>query len=219
MPAPKPTIDGGSIILLGSFNPRIFQPEWFARQGLLPEAEATEANIKIIHPQVSEFETERFQIQVISERFSAVSQKSANPVPLRDLIRGTFFILEHTPVSAMGLNCLMHFPIESEELWHRIGDKLAPKDAWNEVLPKRVGLASLSLLTQKDPTTGAEYRVKVEPSLAIKYGVYIEVNEHHRAPELEPLKSLMEILDKRWEELLNYGHRIADHILTWAEKE
>jgi hypothetical protein len=219
MPELKPTIEGGSIVLLGSFNPKIFQPEWFLRQGLLPEAEAAEAQIKLIHPQVSEFETERFHIQVIAERFAAISQKIANPAPLRDLVRGTFFILEHTPVTAMGLNCLMHFPMESEELWHRIGDKLAPKDGWNDILPHRVGLTSLSLLTQKDPQTGAEYRVKVEPSIQVKYGVYIEVNEHYRAPDVDALKSLMDILDKRWEEAQNYGHRIADHILAWAEKD
>ncbi|MGB8494657.1 MAG: hypothetical protein WCE53_09690 [Candidatus Acidiferrum sp.] len=218
MPELKPTIEGGSIILLGSFNPKIFQPEWFVRQGLLSEAEIAEANIKIIHPQVSEFETEHFQIQVIAQRFSAVSQKSTNPVPLRDLVRGTFLILEHTPVTAMGLNCMMHYPMESEERWHRVGDKLAPKEGWNEILPRRVGLASLSLLTEKDPATGAVFRVRIEPSVQVKYGVYIEVNEHHQAPEAEALKSLMEILDKRWEETQNYGHRIADHILAWAEK-
>jgi hypothetical protein len=216
MPDLKPKIDGGSIVLIGSFNPSIFQPEWFARQGLLPEAEAAEAKIKLIHSQITEFETERFQIQITAERFTTVSQLNANPAPLRDLVRGTFFILEHTPVTVMGLNCLLHFPMESEQAWHHIGDRLAPKEGWNGILSDRPGLASLSILTQKDKETGVQFRVRVEPSMSVQHGIFFEINEQHIAPKVEPLKALMEILDKRWEESRNYGHRIADHILAWA---
>jgi hypothetical protein len=43
-----PEISGGTVVLLGSFNPKIFQPEWFARQKLLPQAEADASEIKVI---------------------------------------------------------------------------------------------------------------------------------------------------------------------------
>src|SRR5712692_636067 len=122
----NPEISGSASTLIGSFNPKIFQPEWFARRGLLPVAEAEAADVKLISPPVSHFETERFVLQITAERFIAFSKPNTNAVPLRDLVQGAFFILEHTPVTAMGLNFQMHFAMESVENWHQIGDRLAP---------------------------------------------------------------------------------------------
>jgi len=216
MPDPIPEISGGTIVLLGSFNPKIFQPEWFARQQLLPQAEADASDIKLIVQQVSHFETERFVVQVTEERFLASSKPSANSVPLRDLVQGTFFILEHTPVTAMGLNYQMHFAMESEKTWHQVGDKLAPKEGWNGVLEGRPGLLSMTILTQKEEPKGAQFRVKVEPSLQVQHGIYFETNEHYPAPEEEGLKGLMDILGQRWEGAQTYASRVVNHILAWA---
>lgn len=216
MPNPIPEISGGTVVLVGSFNPKIFQPEWFARQELLPQAEADTAEIKVIIPQLSHFETERFVVQVTSERFVATSKPNTNSAPLRDLVSGTFFILEHTPVSAMGLNYHMHFPMESQERWHEVGDRLAPKEPWREILEGRPGLASMTILTQKDEPKGAQFRVKVEPSVQVRFGVYFETNEHYPAPEVDPLKGLMGILAERWEEAQIYASRVVDHILSWT---
>jgi hypothetical protein len=98
-----PEIDGAAVTLLGSFNPSIFQPQWFARQQLLPSAEADTAEVKVLVPQVCHFEIERFIVQVTNDRFAAASKANTNSAPLRDLVIGTFFILEHTPVTAIGL--------------------------------------------------------------------------------------------------------------------
>jgi hypothetical protein len=204
-------------VLLGSFNPKIFQPDWFARQDLLPHAETDEADVKIIAPQICHFETERFTVQVTQQRFLVLSKPNTNPAPLRDIVQGTFYILEHTPVDAMGLNQHMHFAMKSEEDWHQIGDRLAPKDGWREVLEGRPGLLSLTVQTQREKPTGTLFNVKVEPSTQIKFGVYFESNEHYPASEPERLKGLMEILAGRWEESQIYASKIVDHILTWAE--
>jgi hypothetical protein len=138
-----PEINGAGIVMTGSFNATIFQPQWFARFNLLPVAEADAAKVKILVPQVCEFETERFHIQVTEDRFMALSKPAANPAPLLDLVAGTFFVLEHTPVTALGLNRMMHFSLDSEEHWHQVGNKLAPKEGWNGILPGRVGMRSL----------------------------------------------------------------------------
>jgi hypothetical protein len=212
-----PEISGAVIVLLGSFNPRIFQPEWFVRQNLLPEKEAQAADIKVIVPQVCHFETERFVVQAMEERFVASTKANTNSASLRDLVQGAFYILEHTPVSALGLNFAKHFAMSSEENWHKIGDRLAPKDGWNEVLEGRPGLRSMVILTNKTEPKGALFTVKVEPSLSVKHGVYFETNEHYPAPETEPLKGLMDILAVRWEGAEAYASRVVDHILTWSE--
>jgi hypothetical protein len=134
MPLRLPEIDAASVVLVGSFNPSIFQPQWFARQGLLPPAEADAAEIKVLVPQICHFETERFIVQVTNTNFLAASKANTSSPPLRDLVIGAFFILEHTPATAIGLNREMHFQMESEERWHRLGDRLVPKEGWRGVL-------------------------------------------------------------------------------------
>lgn len=217
MPEPSLEISAASVVLIGSFNPRIFQPEWFARQGLLPNAEAESANIQIIHQQVTQFETERFLFQVTTDRLYASTKPDTVSEPLRDLIVGTFYVLEHTPVQAMGLNRDMHFRMPSEEAWHQLGDKLAPKEPWREVIERRrPGLRDLQILynptSPKEPTT----TITVQPSLQIQPGVYFLVNEHFARVEEATVKSLMAILNDRWEEIQPNAERIARHILSWA---
>lgn len=219
MPDLIPETSGASVVLLGSFNPKIFQPEWFARQGLLPQTESDDAEVKVIVPQISHFETERLIVQVTDERFMVMSKPNASPAPLRDLVTGTFFILEHTPLSAMGLNYHMHFAMESEERWNRVGDMLAPKEPWRDILEGRPGLATMTILTQKEEPKGAQFRVKVEPSVAVKFGVYFETNEHYPAPESEPLGGLMTILKNRWEEAQVHASRVANHVLAWTRAD
>jgi hypothetical protein len=123
-----PEISGGSIVLAGSFNPAIFQPAWFGRQGLLAGTEVDNAEIKIVHPQISFFETERFVVQVTANRFAAISKPNASAEPLRDLVAGTFFILEHT-------TSYCPWPKSSNALSVGIGERLAW--ARRQIGPKR----------------------------------------------------------------------------------
>lgn len=214
MPIPIAEVSGGSIVLVGSFNPKIFQPEWFGRQKLLPQGEVDLAEIKLIHPQFCQFDTERFAVQVTAERFLAASKGNSDPILLRDLVLGTFFILEHTPATAIGLNRHMHFRMPSESDWHRVGDKLAPKAGWSGVIEGgRPGMLSLDILTPKPEPAGATMLVRVQPSTRVKPGVYFETNEHYPAKSLH---ELLEILRERWEGAQNYASRIAEHILEWT---
>lgn len=216
MPGRNPDISGSSVVLLGAFNPRIFQPQWFAREGLLSQEQADAADVKVIIPQVSHFETEQFVMQVSEDRFAVASKTNADPAPLCDLVRGTFFILEHTPVSAMGLNRQMHFALGSEEAWHQLGDRLAPKDGWKGVLGGRPGMRALLIETDEASESVKKFTVRVEPSVQVRLGVFFETNEHYQAPEEDSLKRLMETLNARWEEVPIYASRVVEHILDWA---
>jgi hypothetical protein len=212
-------LSSSSIVLVGSFNPTIFQPQWFARHGLISDPEAENATVKLIAPQVSQFETERFVILVLQERFTAASKPSADPAPLRDLVLGTFFILEHTPVTAMGLNRQMHVAMRGEDDWHRLGDRLAPKEGWRGILNGRPGMLSLSITVQREAPPGAVFNVTVQPSLRVKHGAYFETNEHYTGPQDQSLQGLMKVLGQRWEDVPNYASRVVEHILDWARSE
>jgi hypothetical protein len=208
-----PEINGASVTLLGSFNPKIFQPQWFAQQNLLTQSEADTAEIQVIHPQICQFQTERFSIQVTPEQFTAATKVNVISEPLRDLVVGVFFILEHTPVTAMGINRQMHFACGSEEAWHRIGDSLAPKSLWIPILNGRPGMESLDISATPDGDTKLKLTVRVQPSRLIAQGVYFEINNHHVAPDSGGLNACMIILKNTWEEKQNAALDIATHII------
>jgi hypothetical protein len=212
-------VNGASVVLTGSLNPTIFQPQWFVRQNLLPAEECEKAKIKVISPQVCEFETERFTIQVTTERFSALAKPDANPAPLRELVAGTFFTLGHTPLKALGLNRDMHFALPSEEAWHKVGDTLVPKDIWKRVLQGRVGMRSLWIQSEipgfpDAKQESARLLVRVEPSTRVKFGLYIQTNEHFDAPKDGASDYLIERIRSRWEGAYNYAAEIANNILS-----
>jgi len=217
-----PEVSGASVVLVGSFNPTIFQPQWFVRQNLLSHPEGDAAEIKILAPQVCDFETERFRIQVTTDRFAALSKPDANPSPLRDLVLGTFFILEYTPLTALGLNRDMHFGMPSEEAWNQIGDKLAPKEGWKGILKGRPGMRTLSIQAEipdfPDAPEGTKLTVKVEPSLKVKFGVYFQTNENYNAPRTDAMKFFMERIRSRWDGAYKYAAEIADHIIDWGSE-
>ncbi len=48
----QPELSEISIVLVGSLNPRIFTPDWFARNGLLTGREADEADLDVVHAQL-----------------------------------------------------------------------------------------------------------------------------------------------------------------------
>jgi hypothetical protein len=102
MTQPAIALEGVSIVLLGSFNPQIFQPAWFAAEELLRKEEAEAAEVAIIHRDIVSFSTSWMQLQVQLDRFMVSTADSAFYEPLRDLVLGTFQLLRHTPVQKMG---------------------------------------------------------------------------------------------------------------------
>ncbi len=209
-----PDINGASIVLGGNFNPSIFQPEWFGRQNLLPIGEVEAAKVQAIVREVCQFETERFIVQVTEERFYVGTKPNTDTAPLLDLVVGTFYVLEHTRVNALGLNTHQHFALESEEAWHRFGDKLAPKDGWNDILEGRPGMLALAI--QSQVPNGPTLTIRVEPSKLVKFGVYFDTNAHYQKTTLEAPKALLEIATMEWQKSLAYAAKIAKHIINWT---
>jgi len=212
-------MSGASILLGGAFNPQIFQPSWFARQGLMSEAEADQAKIDIIHPQICLFHSEQFVVNVSQEKFSASTTLLGLPGPLRDLVNGTFVILEHTPIKNIGLNRQMHFAVESEKVWHEIGDALAPKGGWMKGLPGRVGLETLEISTTDPARERYKINTILQPSKRIHPGVFFEVNHQYVTAEDDPnpLSTCLANLKDNWEKSQDDAFTIASDVLHWAK--
>jgi hypothetical protein len=67
----EPDLSELSIVLIGNFNPTIFQPSWLARHGLITDGAAQSAAIAVIHPDITAFSIESlFTLQVERERLT-----------------------------------------------------------------------------------------------------------------------------------------------------
>jgi hypothetical protein len=99
-----PEIGGASIVLLGSFNPKIFQPYWMAKHGLISDDAAEVADVAVIHPEIAAFMIEDlFALQVNSSRF-AIERNVAPLVLICDLVNRLFSeLLPHVPIQQMVL--------------------------------------------------------------------------------------------------------------------
>ena len=208
-----PEISGVSVVLLGSFNPAIFQPAWFGSKNLIRTKEADDAKVELIHPQISAFAIEWFKLIVTIDRFAIETLDALHFEPVRDFVWGTFKILEHTPVYKMGINCLMHFSLSSEDKLHGFGHLIAPKGPWAKVM-KHPGVRSLVM---EDPRTDPPgfLRVKIEPSNRVTNGVFIEVNNQYEYGSKDrSLKQLMDNLRDSWTQITKSSNDIAQNLLS-----
>jgi hypothetical protein len=211
----RPEIQGASIVLIGDFNPKIFQPAWFASQDLIRNEEAQNAEIQIVHQALVDFSLEWLKVQVRQDRFSAGTHLSPYYTPLKDFVVGTFRILRHTPIRMMGINCDYHLSIGSEDRWHALGHRLTPKEIWERVLEKP-GMRSLSVEGVRPDQHKGRLLVRVEPSVRIKYGVFITVNDHYELKDTDsPLgcDKIIDILAESWEVSVSRSNEIAFKIL------
>jgi hypothetical protein len=215
MSAQEPDIQSISIVFLGDFNPKIFQPAWFAAQGLIRQKEADEAKIDVIHPEVVSFALEWLVLQVTRERFLASTTQQPYYKIVRDLVLGTFKLLQYTPLNKLGINTDMHFRMDSVENWHALGHRLAPKDLWRDIL-KNPGMRLLNVEGQRPDEFRGYIRVQVEPSTRILPGVYFQVNDHYEIETIRPgmgAEEMLTIFERVWDDSLIRSKNIVSNIL------
>jgi hypothetical protein len=213
-----PEHQGINLVLVGQFNPSIFQPVWFASEDLIRAGEADTAKIEIIHPDLAiiNINMEGFRIEVTPVRFSISTSQVPYFEVIRDLALGTFRILKHTPISMLGINFLAHYKLDSEEKWHEVGHTLAPKLPWGDALDSP-GLRSLTMeeSRRRDGQAG-HLRVKVEPSTKVNPGIYLDINDHFQKPndsKTTGSEEIMTILEKSWEASLERSGKIIRTLL------
>lgn len=212
----SPEFDGASIVMIGSFNPAIFQPRWLGAQHLIRPEEAESAKITIIQAEVADFSTEWFQLQALQNRFQIVSADPRQYAPLCDLAQAIFAILPHTPVKTLGLTRSFHFKMPSIESWHAIGHLLAPKDPWHSIMGEP-GLRSMLIQGRRKEADGGVLLIKVEPSIKVEHGLYVEVNEEFKAPgdnESEGARWVPDRLAEHWDAILKFSEVAAEHLLS-----
>lgn len=213
----KPQTEGMSIALLGSFNPKIFQPHWLSSQGLIPKEEADSAEVSVIHPDISSFKINKINFQIVQDRFFVSTSFEPSFKILKDLVVGVFDLLHFTPIHSLGMNRDFHFSMESKDDWHAFGDKLTPKGPWADIL-KKPGMRSLMIEGQRPDDYIGYIRVKAEPSSRVSpYGVFVNINDHYQIPDQESAEGSEQIIDiirNQWESSLARSWEIAQKLLV-----
>jgi hypothetical protein len=198
---------------------------------LIRADEADAAKVDVISPQITSFSLEWAQIQVFPERFAAEATDGAHAVHVQNLVAGTFARLEHTPFSQMGLTWRAHFQMPSEEAWHALGDLLAPKAVWRKILTNTIrdgtpGMRTLVIEGRRKRKSEAEWtRVKVEPSIRMPHGAYIEIHEEYGKAKatdqhsIEDAQRLLGILRSTWSDFISDAQALAVDVLEWSRQE
>jgi hypothetical protein len=212
----EPDRQSYAIVVLGDFNPSIFQPLWFSLNGLMPEEEAKNADIAIIHKQIASFSTGKIQIQVDDSRLGLTTVESSQGPILRDLAIGTLSILEHTPLKAIGLNRDMVFPMETDDAWHQVGNRLVPKSDWEKIFD-RPGMQQVVVEGHRTDCSADRLHVRVQPSA--NKGVLIAVNQHYqleteqRVEVRERHNEAIRVLQDDWPSFVTYARQAAEKLL------
>jgi len=135
------TISRSSVVIIGNFNPAIFHPEWFDRNQVLPPQEVRDiaqakpikidalknSKVKFIGSNVfvSAFETRlslpSYNILINPERFEASTSNGEKRTELCKFVASTFKVLEHIPVTSIGINFLssLRFSLHAKDLMER----------------------------------------------------------------------------------------------------
>jgi len=227
----KPEIFGSMIVAVGSFNPAIFSPDWLKGLGLIGEGDREAAlqseDSFVLTKQVSAFETDWFGIQVLDNQLTLASKGALTPA-VRDLAQGIFHLLPHTPVTALGLNFFGHFPMGSEEAYHKVGDTFVPKSIWRKAFPGEhdAGMADLHVFVRKgkrsDPATSQDrYTVQIQPSSKVKLGVFLALNDHRadafaKEKRAANAKKAGDIVAMDWDATWQESEQAFERLLTSA---
>jgi hypothetical protein len=227
-----PRISAGSVVALGHFNPLIFRPDWFKDQGIVVGNDYDSVAIEIIHPDMVIFSLPWGKFQVDRDRFSIISTQEPL-IRLHDFFVNCFLKLPETPISGLGINRDIHFEAGNQEACDRVGDRLAPKSIWGDFVERKGqrlgGLRSIIMeqavpgerrLMRLDGEPGW-VRVQVEPSMSVRHGIFVQVNDHHdlmRSGELSKGSAVAELVAEKFASSLAESEILVDRIMGLADE-
>jgi hypothetical protein len=137
------------------------------------------------------------------------------------LVAGTFSLLEHTPLTALGLNLDLRYALESQDSWHAVGHSLAPKSYWDGIL-EDPGLMGVSMRGKRTDCEADRMDIRVQPVAGMKNGVLVGINQHYkietplRTSVSERNQEAMHILQNDWNSFRSYAENAALQLIQNA---
>jgi hypothetical protein len=211
-----PEAEGLDVVLVGSFNPAIFHPDWFLRQGLIGEQDAKEARIQDVSGEITVAQLCGMRLQCVGDRFNLGTNNVSLAERMQDLILQTFTLLSHTPVIACGINPRVHYSVGSVDYWHKIGHALAPKElVWNELV-EQPGMQSLTIKAPRGGEFSGETNLTVEPSKKFSPGILVRTNYHYGLPpetaHAGAAELALKFIKSEWKPACGMARKVAEQI-------
>lgn len=206
-----------SIVILGDFNPSIFQPFWFSANGLMPSEETKAAEIEMIHKRLASFSMGKIKVQVDEARLGLTTVESPQGLVLRDLAIGTLSILEHTPLKAIGINLDTVFELESDDAWHAIGHRLVPKKHWTPFV-SQPGMQQVIVEGKRDNCSADRIQIRVQPTAQRQ--VMVAINQHYNLASKERMDvrerhdAAVRALQEDWTTFFKYAVAAAVQVIS-----
>lgn len=213
-----------AVVILGSFNPAIFHPFWYVQNGLFPEEEVSDAVDVITSDQVSTFRFKDVHFQIERHRFGLTTKDASKAAYVRDLAMGSFSLLEHTPLTALGLNLDLVFNLPTTEAWHDIGHRLAPKEPWKGIMDSP-GMRAVVMEGTRRDCLADKISVRVQPIGGAEDSVLIAINQHYdieteqRRAISDRIAEVTRILSDDWTPFCSYAERAAIVLLDQNHDE
>jgi|HubBroStandDraft_6_1064221.scaffolds.fasta_scaffold794539_1 hypothetical protein len=111
MNVPESEAEGIEIVLLGSFNPKIFHPAWFRRYDLINEADVEESTVRLVTNDISDIEIRGIRSVCVKDRMSLGSSDPSRYEMIHDWLLEIFRLLPHMPITSLGINLGVHYRV------------------------------------------------------------------------------------------------------------
>ena len=221
-PAPTPAstapvrreIEGANIVLIGTFEPAVLQPEWFATQGLISHEETYVATIQMNRQDSVAFTTDLFEVKAKRDQLLVGTTHGPSFERLTDVVSGVLALLQ-PDIAKVGINRDTHFALPTVEAWREIARRLAPPDSWDLLLPNP-GMRSLAIQGSRPDREPGAVLVRVEPSVRVRPGIYIQVNDHFEVsetPSPEGRAEAARLVVETWGRSMTQAETICRHLL------
>lgn len=210
-----------SIVLVGTFFPLLFMPNWFVRNKLLPAEDADAIAIEIMVNEYTKFSMAAISVEVQSDKLTLRSSEAAFDSIIKDLAVGVLTLMPETNITAFGLNVTLDVRFKELDFWHHVGDTLVPKVFWDEALSDspRVGLRNLQLQVAKPAGREGVYNFGVS-CLKMPLDTQFSLNNHFSFasgdsfnPKPDNSKAI-KIIEESWEETLAAFEHVFGHVMN-----
>lgn len=206
-----------SLVLLGNFNPSIFNPYWLSEEGCIKKTEEKTAKINITHPQISDFSVgEWLHISVTPDRFQANLLDNSYLDIFFDLVISIFDKLLYTPLTQMGINNTYEYSFSDIDGKNKLLKLLAPSNIWQQIKNEPI-FVSQRIAFKKESTDlyNNFYNVSLSQSEKNDIGLSININDHYELKNVHNSRNIiiMELFQKNWHESNKETLEIANKIM------
>jgi len=227
-----------SIVFLGHLNPAIIHPQWFERYKILPIQETQKASGE--KPRVIEVPGEKIileespltsvtasrayipfpslTIDVTLDKYVCSAVKSECFPLVKDVTEKTFNILEHTPITSVGINTEGHW--KCKESAHNILKRLFANDdnSFRSRFGEEYRIGGI-ITFKKD---NKQVSLRINGSTTLNDGVHFNFNFHY-VIESQQAKSGVDVIKDNYDKDIDESISIAKELIgapenTWKLK-